>query len=125
MPSSGRSTLVDLFEFQVAYQEALGVGVGTMDPAQAARYHVLCAQVELAELLNEFPGWKATKQHELSDPSPRLVAREAADVLVFLVNVMIHAGIDADTFETAVRDTIEKNYRRLKAGQNTPATGAL
>jgi hypothetical protein len=118
------SILKRLFEFQVWYQAELGLAVGSMPPVQAARYMILCAQVELAELLNEFPGWKATKQHEIDDPSPRRVALEAADVLVFLVNVMIHAGVNTETFIDAIEATIDKNYDRLAKGKNT-ATDAF
>ena len=108
-------TIGALFDFQRQYEKALGIDVSTVE---SLRYFILCAVDELMELLHEVPSWKKHRPEPSARADKEKVAEECADVLVFLINVMIGTGVGPGEFEAAIDRVVEKNRRRLAEGVN-------
>src|SRR3990167_8857127 len=107
-------SLKRVYLFQQEYQTALGYELGGVENM---RRNVLYAFAELAELLNEVPGWKWHRPDDRTPDKERLVG-EFADVFVFLLNVLVHAGVSVDELRTGVTSTLTKNLNRLTDGTN-------
>jgi len=102
------------YDFQWAYQDALGA----LDLADydGVRRSVLYAIVELVELLNETPWkWHKMEGFEINEDT---FAEEWADVMCFVFNLPIYAGIDAQSLKNALARTVAKNYTRWENGTN-------
>src|SRR3972149_8434485 len=107
-------SLERVYLFQQEYQTALGYETGGIENM---RRNVLYAFAELAELLNEIPGWKWHRSDRRALDKKRLVD-EFADVFVFLLNVLIHAGVSVEELEQGLTKTLNKNLDRLNNGTN-------
>ena len=107
-------SLERVYLFQKRYQEALGY---TLGGTEHMRRNVLYAFAELAELLDEIPGWKWHRPDGHAPDRERLVG-EFADVFVFLLNVLVHAGVSVDELRAGVTGTLVKNLNRLEDGTN-------
>lgn len=77
------------------------------------RLNVLAAIKELTEVL-DCCGWKpwATSRHfAFSD-----MQKELIDVWCFVMNLMLHAGMDADALDTLYAEKMEINRERARNG---------
>jgi NTP pyrophosphatase (non-canonical NTP hydrolase) len=109
-------TLRVLFKFQRAYQRRLGCAdVISMDHA---RRNVLYAYAELGEILNAIPDWRWHRSPTGAPPDVEMIAEEAVDLLVFVINIMIHSGTTIDDFHGAVAEVLKKNIKRIESGKN-------
>ena len=108
----GRDILATFYEFQRAYQEALNDGAGGVE---AARRSALAAFVELGELVGAM-NYKWYRAGERLDNAK--LAGEFADVLAFMLNVLLHMGISGQEAHDAVIATMQKNLYRLEEGVN-------
>lgn len=113
---AGPDTLERLYEFQIWYQRRLGYEIGG---TEYARRNVLYAFSELAELLDELP-WKWHRAYDWQVHKGRVVG-EFADLLVFLLNVLLHCGVTDRELRRGIAETLVKNLGRLEDGTNTPA----
>lgn len=109
----GDDALETLYEFQRAYQEALGDARGGPN---AVRRNLLAAFVELGELAQALPlKWYRRADREIDHEA---VAGEFADVLAFALNALMHAGLTREDVRRGVLDTMRKNLGRLEVGLN-------
>ena len=112
---SKSDTLNDIYAFQAWYQEQLGYEIGGIENA---RRNVLYAFAELAELLDELP-WRWHRKGQPPVDKGALVG-EFADLLVFLMNVLLHCGVTDAELRRGISDTLAKNLGRLDDGTNIP-----
>lgn len=108
----GHDVLLTFYEFQRVYQEALNDGVGGVE---AARRSALAAFVELGELVGAM-NYKWYRAGERLDTAK--LAGEFADVLAFILNVLLHMDISRQETQDAVIATMQKNLSRLEEGVN-------
>ena len=108
----GRDILLTFYEFQRAYQEALDDSAGGVD---AARRNALAAFVELGELVGAM-NYKWYRAGERLDVAK--LAGEFADVLAFMLNVLVHMEVSGQEAHDAVVATMQKNLFRLEEGVN-------
>lgn len=108
----GRDSLQVFYEFQRAYQEALGDATGGVE---AARRSALAAFVELGELVGAM-NYKWYRAGERLDVAK--LAGEFADVLAFMLNVLVHMEVSGQDAHDALIATMQKNLHRLDEGIN-------
>mgnify|MGYP002796243502 CR=1 FL=1 len=71
--------------------------------------------VEIGEMLQEDTRWKPVVTHSKKIPhySKDKFKEEAADVLLFFMNVLVYAGVSYNEFLDVVDIKMQKNIKRL------------
>lgn len=109
--------LNEVFNKQLLLQKNLGRDV----PSTVEMYNAAtAAMVEIGEMLQCDKRWKRAVHH-MSRPTPCDIEKfteELADAFIYLFNVAIYEGIDAEDLKTAIDAKILKNYARLLHGGN-------
>lgn len=104
--------LTSLFIYQEEFQKALGHNNFPVDDPIMMKQHVLGLIGEVGEVLQADQRWKDNGRNEHFDYEEK--AMEIADCLIYLINICLYSGIDADKlYKTAVKK-IDKNFKRLK-----------
>jgi hypothetical protein len=79
------------------------------------RTQTLGAVSELMEVLDE-TGWKPWKQDEYGAVDRGRYIDELSDVIIFITNLALAVGCTPDELSDAIRQTQDKNNRRIKEG---------
>lgn len=108
-----KDTFDSFYESQYEYQQKLDLL--RLDREEGVRRNVLYAIVELTELLNETP-WKWHRMGSWGHED--VLAEEWADVLCFVFNIAIHAGLTLEDLRAGIERVLEKNADRLTNGVN-------
>ena len=108
----GRDILTTFYEFQRTYQEALDDGTSGVE---AARRSALAAFVELGEFVGamNYKWYRAGERLDIAK-----LAGEIADVLAFMLNVLLHMNVGGQEAHDAIIATMQKNLYRLEEGVN-------
>lgn len=71
---------------------------------------------ELSEVLDHvgWKHWKRSTYGEVGDPWE--IAKELADVLMFVMNIVVATGVSSHLLEEALEVTWSKNYERNRSG---------
>lgn len=124
--SESAHTVTEIFEKQHDNQ----VNAYHLDPAsfdeesrvEFVKTNILAAITELTELLDEH-GWKTWSQdYALRDVNSDAVLGESADVMCFLVNVMLAHGLTGEEFAKAYFEKAERNVKRQTKGYDTSSS---
>lgn len=109
--------MVDFIEEVFGQQKVFQKLLGNTFPDVTGMYNMAtAAMVEIGEMLQSDKRWKHTVLHNDSRPVdyyPDQFKRELADAILYLINVAIYSGINADEFKEAVRTKIYINNKRL------------
>jgi len=113
-----RMTLHDLLARQHAAQRSFGFDPTRATPDERmanARLSHTGAVTELTEVMDEI-GWKPWKASTYGTVNTERVADELADVLLFVVNLALVAGVTGDQLQEAIEAAWRKNERRQREG---------
>jgi len=109
----------ELFEHQLESQVERGASRPADRPdterMEYLRTQALGAVAELMEALDE-NGWKPWKREGFGETRAFFMGEEIADVIVFVTNMALAAGLTADDIDGALRRTFLKNSFRQKSG---------
>ena len=112
----GGDSLAMLFEFQRIHQAELGEL--TLEPIEGVRRNILRTIDELTELLHCFD-WKWHTERREEPADTQRIIEETADCLLFLTNVLIHAGVESGwELRDGIGVVCKKNIQRLESGRN-------
>lgn len=102
------------------------------DKIRFVHWNIIALQAETVEMLDTFP-WKPWSKN-FGDPEhwdPEALVGEAADVMCFLTNLLLVAGVDAGQLLDAWKEKIERNAARQvlsydvsKPGWKCPVCGS-
>jgi len=79
---------------------------------------LLAAMMECSEALAEV-SWKPWKPEGYKEVDHNLLATELTDIIQFVANAAIYAGLSADDLETALRKKWRVNIERVANGETT------
>ena len=106
--------LVQLFEYQKAFQKLLGIDKLPVDNPQAMQLHLLGLVSEIGEVLQADQRWKTNGRNTHFDFENKKV--EIADCFIYLINVCLFSGISAEEITESIIKKIDENYMRKIGG---------
>lgn len=113
--------MIDFIEEVFGQQKVFQKLLGNTFPDVTGMYNMAtAAMVEIGEMLQCDKRWKHTVLHNDSRPAPYYPAQfknELADAILYLINVAIYSGIDAEEFKQSIKDKINTNIRRLECSK--------
>lgn len=106
--------LVQLFEYQKAFQKLLGIDKLPVDNPQAMQLHLLGLVGEIGEVLQADQRWKTNGRNTHFDFKNKKV--EIADCFIYLINVCLFSNISAEEITESIIKKIDENYMRKIGG---------
>ena len=101
----------ELFEKQKEFQKYLvNVDLPINDPEMMS-YHILGLVGEIGEVMQADKRWKNNGRNVYYDKNEKLM--EIADCFIFMINIVLFSGFEAEDIMSAVKDKINKNIERL------------
>jgi len=112
---------MDFYDWSKLQEELQEVAFGVNprdieDPEQRAefiRWNALAAVDEIMEMLNE-TGWKPWSKRRFVNTDA--VCEEGVDVMHFLMNIFLAAGVSPGQISETYRKKVQTNIRRQKEG---------
>ena len=108
-----RDFIKELYEHQKKLQEQL---VGTTEFNSQRMYgSATAAIVEICEMLQSDTRWKATVTGSKKPPVWNIeqFKEEFADVMIYLMNVLVYQNVDIQDIEVAIYEKIKVNNKRF------------
>ena len=102
--------LVQLFEYQKAFQELLGIKKIPVDDPKLMQLHLLGLVGEIGEVLQADQRWKTNGRNTHFNFSDKKT--EIADCFIYLINVCLFSNISAEEILDTIEKKIDKNYMR-------------
>ena len=106
--------LVQLFEYQKAFQKLLGFDKLPVDDPKLMQLHLLGLVGEIGEVLQADQRWKTNGRNTHFDFENKKV--EIADCFIYLINVCLFSNILAEEILDTIEKKINKNYMRKIGG---------
>ena len=107
-----------------AYVAGDPVLMSPLDKIQFVHWNTLAIQAEVVELLDE-TSWKPWSKN-FGDPdgwNPEAMAGEAADIMCFLTNILITAGVTPEQLLATWAEKILRNADRQASGYDVSSAG--
>lgn len=99
-----------LYDLQVEFQKLIGNTDIPKDDPQMLAHHLLGLVTEVGEVAQADKRWKLNKRNNHYDREEKI--EEIADVMIFILNILIYSGISPDEALISVENKIKKNIKR-------------